>query len=60
MHQNAQRQRLAMLRREQQALPTRLARAEALREARAMRAAQRLRQQGRSSTDYMLTSIEVD
>ncbi|WP_404306812.1 hypothetical protein [Neorhodopirellula lusitana] len=52
----AERERLAAIQREAIARPYRLARAEAKRAARAARIAERLREQGRSSSEYMLTS----
>ncbi|TWU03419.1 hypothetical protein [Neorhodopirellula pilleata] len=60
MYLNAQRQRLAAMQREAQALPYRLARAEANRAKRAERIAERLREQGRSSEAYTLASVNVD
>ncbi|EMI44294.1 hypothetical protein [Rhodopirellula sp. SWK7] len=58
-YQNAQRQRLTLQQRNAELYETRLANAEAKRAARAERIAARLRGQGQSASDYMLTSTSI-
>ncbi|MCO8125345.1 hypothetical protein NHH03_26640 [Stieleria sp. TO1_6] len=60
VYQNAQRQRLAMIQRENQARSSRLARVEAKRAERAARIAERLRQRESPASSSMLASIAAN